>query len=73
MDSDSLWFLVDAGSPILQRKETDARFRLMPTKAGTRCFVRDPNGIVLSFYPGSGALPGAPLRTEAVAPLPAAA
>jgi len=69
----SLWFLVDTDSPVLQRKGTDSRFRLMPTKAGARCFVRDPNGIVLSFYPGSAALPGAPLRTEVVAPLPAAA
>lgn len=69
----SLWFLVDAGSPVLRRQEADPHFCLTPTKAGMRCFVRDPNGIVLSFYPGNGALPVAPLRTEVVAPLPDAA
>ncbi len=69
----SLWFLVDAGSPVLQRGEADARFHLTRTEGGTRCFVRDPNGFVLSFYPGGDALPNTPLRSEVVAPLQAVA
>ena len=68
----SLWFLVDGDSPVLQRNASDRRFRLVPTKGGTRCFVRDPNSIVLGFYPGTGTLPSAPLRSDVMAPPPAA-
>jgi catechol 2,3-dioxygenase len=63
----SLWFMVDADSPVLQRDPSDSRFRVVPTDGGKRCFVRDPNGIFLGFYPGSATLPRVPTRAEVLA------
>lgn len=64
----SLWFLIDAASPVFQRDADGVRFHLAPTVSGTRCFVRDPNGFILAFYPGTATLPAAPQRAETVAP-----